>query len=331
MSRVAVSAPGKAFLCGEYAVTEGAPAIVAAVDRRVVAGFGGTKGDGYPLGPEAAATLELARQTFGPAPAPVALDRRELFEGETKLGLGSSAAGAVAVAGAVAAHHGHDLEAPAVRRRILSVALSGHEQVAPDGSGADVATATHGGFIRFERSRGRRIEVERESPPPSLVLSLIWTGTAVRTSDLLRSVKHLRASNPKGYDGIMATLREAAEHFALAFHHGEVPCITAAVRLYHETMAALGRAANAPIVDSSLAAIAEAATREGGAAKPCGAGGGDVAVAFFSDKNAARRFEVRCAANGLKPLPVTWGASGIHNSARLWARKTPAAVGFANR
>ena len=37
MSRAPVSAPGKAFLIGEYAVLEGVPALITAVDVRAVA------------------------------------------------------------------------------------------------------------------------------------------------------------------------------------------------------------------------------------------------------------------------------------------------------
>lgn len=310
MSGPAVSAPGKAFLCGEYAVTEGARAIVAAVNRRVAAWWRGT-GDGYPQGPEATAAFAEARTEFGPAPRPPVLDRRPLFHGETKLGLGSSAAGAVAVAGAVAEYQGHDLRDSSVRDRVFEVALRAHTLVAPEGSGADVATAALGGFISFQRSGDGRGRVEPVRAPESLVLSLIWTGTSVRTSDLLRQVKRLRASDPSAYHSVMSALHAGADEFAAAFVDGRIDALIEAARAYHEAMGALGGAAGAPIVDRRLAQIAQAATREGGAAKPCGAGGGDVAVAFFDDPNAAQRFEAHCTKSGLEPIEVNWGAEGV--------------------
>jgi phosphomevalonate kinase len=310
VSGLAASAPGKAFLCGEYAVTEGAQAIVAAVDRRVIAGWVGT-GDGHAVGPEASAALAIAREVFGSVPGDPILNRARLFEGSTKLGLGSSAAAAVAVAGAVAAHHGRDPTDAGVRRTVLECALRGHERVAPDGSGADVVAATHGGFVSFRRPRDRSPQVEALRAPPSLVLSLIWTGTAVRTSDLLMEVKQLRASSPSAYERTMSALREGAEELARAFSAGHVGIVIETARAYHEAMSALGRAAGAPIVDARLEEIARAAAAHGGSSKPCGAGGGDVAIAFFDDPEAAGRFERSCAEMGFKPIDVTWGAEGV--------------------
>ena len=150
MSLALVSAPGKAFVCGEYAVTQGAPAIVAAVDRRVEAGWDGT-GDGHPRGPEAEAAFSAAQEVFGAVDRSPALERGALFADGTKLGLGSSAAGAVAIVGAVAARHGNDLRDASVRRRVFECALRGHAQIAPNGSGADVAAAAYGGFVSVDR------------------------------------------------------------------------------------------------------------------------------------------------------------------------------------
>lgn len=310
MSASPVSAPGKAFLSGEYAVTEGAPAVIAAVGRRVFAHWDGT-GDGYPPGPEAEAALGLAEEAFGRAAGAPTLHRGELFRRETKLGLGSSAASAVAVAGAVAALRGHDLREPGVRDQVFEVALAGHERVAPEGSGADVASATYGGFVVFERSSHAGTRVDIVQAPASLVLSLVWTGVPVRTSDFLRRVKRLRSSNPSAYGRARAALHVGAEEFLGAFLRGKVGALIEAARAYHEAMGALGHAADVPIVDARLEQLARAAAEEGGAAKPCGAGGGDVALAFFDNPEAARRFERRCTDEGFTPIDVKWGAEGV--------------------
>ena len=97
------SAPGKLLIAGEYAVLEGAPALVAAINRRARAemrasgeartepvsplhlAIGGTLGSD---------TSELER---------LHLDTRALFLGQRKLGLGSSAAACVAGIAALSA------------------------------------------------------------------------------------------------------------------------------------------------------------------------------------------------------------------------------------
>jgi phosphomevalonate kinase len=67
----------------------------------------------------------------------------------------------------------------------------------------------------------------------------------------------------------------------------------------------------APIVEETLGLAASLAERCAGSAKPCGAGGGDVAVAFFVDADAAKRFELACIREGLHPIDVAWGALGV--------------------
>ena len=98
MNRVGASAPGKALLCGEYAVLEGAPAVVAAVDRRVTVSW---TDDVVSMPPEVEATLELGRARCGNVPGMLTVDARALRREDIKLGLGSSAAAAAAAAGGV--------------------------------------------------------------------------------------------------------------------------------------------------------------------------------------------------------------------------------------
>lgn len=309
---IQVSAPGKAFLCGEYSVTEDSNAIIAAVDRRVVAQCNAGTGDGHPVGPEALAALAAARSEFGGSSATPTLDRSALFRRGIKLGLGSSAAAAVAMAGAVAASGGHDLEDPSIRRRVFECALNGHARIAPNGSGADIAAATQGGFLEFRRDGSDDAQVRSVQPPTSLTLCLVWTGASARTSDLLLQVKRLRSSSPATYHRTMSAMQELSASFAAAFSRNDARAVVEAAKAYHAAMKALGRAADAPIVDAKLDAIARAAAREGGAAKPCGAGGGDVAVAFFDEANAAARFRAACEHAGFHPVDVQWGAVGIH-------------------
>jgi phosphomevalonate kinase len=76
-------------------------------------------------------------------------------------------------------------------------------------------------------------------------------------------------------------------------------------------MAALGRAADAPIVTEALADAARLARAVGGAAKPSGAGGGDIAIAFVPSDEAAQELRLRAADRGLVPLNVDLFAEGV--------------------
>lgn len=306
MIRVGASAPGKALLCGEYAVLEGAPTVVAAVDRRVTVSWAD---DVASMPPEVQATLELGRARCGDVPGMLAVDASALRREDIKLGLGSSAAAAAATAGAVFATHGHSLQDSTVARRVFECAFEGHASIAPQGSGADVAASTLGGFLRFRR--GDEFELEPLSAPVGLCIELVWTGHAARTSDLVAKVLELRERAPGEYRQRMARLGAVAADFVDAFGDGSAADVILAAESYAAQMANLGDSAGAPIVEAHLRRAAELAGRFSGSAKPCGAGGGDVAVAFFADPEAADAFKLACKDEGLHPIEVSWGAPGV--------------------
>ena len=307
MRPIGASAPGKALLCGEYAVLEGAPAVVAAVDRRVSVIW---SDDSEPMPPEVEATLRLARSELGPVPECLTLDVSDLQHDRVKLGLGSSAAAAVATAGASFATHGRDLDDAGTLQRIFSLALQGHASIAPQGSGVDVAASAFGGFLRFART-GDDIETRALRCPDDLVIRLVWTGHAARTSKLVGRVHALRRDDPEEYRTCMERLSELSHRFADAFETGSAAEVVAEAEAYSNAMGMLGTAARAPIVEARLKRAAELAAGFSGSAKPCGAGGGDVAVAFFLDPDAAKEFEVACKDEGLHPIDVSWGATGV--------------------
>lgn len=307
MTPVGASAPGKALVCGEYAVLEGAPAIVAAVERRVSVSW---SEDPVPMPPEVEATLVLTQAEVGPVSRSLRVDVGDLQQDRVKLGLGSSAAAAAATAGAVFATHGHDLGDPHTVQRVFACAFKGHASIAPQGSGVDVAASTFGGFLRFERT-GEQVETRAVQLPSDLVIRLVWTGHAARTSELVGMVHELQRNDAVGYRACMSRLSELCARFASAFEAGNAAEVIATAGCYSDAMGMLGDAAGAPILEERLRLVGELARRSLGSAKPCGAGGGDVAIAFFPDSDVAKGFELACRREGLHPIDVSWGATGV--------------------
>lgn len=318
------------MISGEYAVLEGARALVAAVNRRArvvldalpdaapqhdsppvasqsTAGSGGSPGVA-PFPPEVLLTRERAELAFGAVTMDLMLDVSPLREGDRKLGLGSSAAASVATAAAVAAARGLDVDAE--RHAILAAALEGHRAVAPEGSGADVLASALGGFVSLTRDE-EGIDIEVIDGAPSFVWRVVWTGSPARTSDFVRAVKGLAARDRAAYDHAIHAIDDASNRFIDAFEADDVRTGIGALRDHHHALAALGVAAGVPIVTESLAQAASFAEAEGGAAKPSGAGGGDVAIALFDDDSSAARFETRCRDAGLTPIPMGLGAEGV--------------------
>lgn len=314
--RLCVSAPGKMMVSGEYAVLRGAPALVAAVSARGKLTLRAPQGDAPPdravleRRPEAAATLAIADEAFGQSTGGfgVELDTSELASGDRKFGLGSSAAVSAAAAGAVAALAGQDPSDPDVAARIYDAAVRGHRRVAPEGSGSDIVAACFGGLRMI--TPGATEGIPDSAPvawPEGLLSSVVWTGQPARTSDLVRQVNALGERDPAALDSAMDHLGACARSFVDAFGAGDAGAIIEEVRRYHDAMASLGNAAGAPIVESRLAKVAALATASGGAAKPSGAGGGDVALGFFADSGAKDAFEAAARDAGFEVLELALG------------------------
>jgi phosphomevalonate kinase len=274
-----VIAPGKLVLTGAYAVLEGAPAIVVAVDRYAVA--------------------DVA--------APDDIDVRALHDDAgRKLGLGSSAASMVASQGARAVLRGEDPLDPLVRANLFRGVREAHAHAQKGGSGVDVAAAVHGGAIRYATD-GKDAHVRSVELPPGVVLRAFWSGTSARTSDLRARVDALRASSPLA----LASLRMIAAVAASAVDAGDARGFILAARDYGRGLDVLGHAADAPIVLPAFAQLAALARDEDDAAfLPSGAGGGDVAV-WLALTPPSAAFVDAAGSLGMRPLPLAVDRAGV--------------------
>lgn len=327
---IGASAPGKLMVSGEYAVLDGAVAVVASVDVRayarwrpraeadVSAGVGGDSPGEIVGSPqtatswrEAAQTRGLAEEALGSVHAELFIDASQLRSDNLKLGLGSSAAAAAATAGAVLATHGENLNDPEVRRRVFELALKGHKAVAAQGSGADVAASALGGFVRFQLQPAGLPDVRPLAWPASVATRVVWTGKEARTHLFVGAVREFEARDASGFGRIRDSLRDQASRFAAAIERAAGAEIVAAAADYGQEMGKLGREAGVSIMTPELERIAALARAHGGAAKPSGAGGGDVAIAFFSSESDAIAFDDACRAEALQVLDLSLGAPGV--------------------
>ena len=329
------------MISGEYVVLDGAVALVAAADARALVRWVVDR-DGSPLvahgspgsavmPPEVLLTRRLA-ETFTSMSLTtdsLTLDVSALRRDGRKLGLGSSAAAAAATAGAVFARAGRRLDDASERRAMLAIALEGHRSVAPEGSGADVAASVLGGLVRFRRDAesGAVLEASPVSFPVGTEVRIVWTGQEARTSELVRKVRALLETDRAAYERAMGALRDAATQLVEAVAANDAVALVRAASVHHDAMGKLGEAASAPIVDAGLARAARLARAHGGAAKPSGAGGGDVALAFFADADAAENFAAACPENALTLVNVALGVAGVredaaHSTAHSTARST---------
>ncbi|WP_437642037.1 hypothetical protein [Sorangium sp. So ce854] len=323
-----VRAPGKLVLSGAYAVLEGAPALVAAVDRYVLAD---------PARPAALVTDEVQAAIDAGA-----LDRAVWFDASAlrapapagssgaasrKLGLGSSAAILVATlaARAAAAAATRATEAAATTRATRAAAagqpapawdaralfldaLAAHRRAQGGGSGVDVAASVHGGVLCCRLGPGGALDVAPHALPGELAVEVFASDAAARTSDMLERVRALAARDPAAH---RALLGAAAEGATAAVAAADARALVAALDRQVDALAELGDRAGAPIVTPALRRLRPAATAEGASLAPSGAGGGDVSIFVGAAPPSAAFIEAARAA-GLDRVPMSLGAPGVH-------------------
>lgn len=292
-------APGKVVLSGAYAVLDGAPACVAAVDRYVVA-------DASRPAPLITDEVRAAR---GSAPAPW-FDAGALREAGKKLGLGSSAAILVASLGALELARRGPLSDQELARAVFEPALDAHRRAQGGGSGIDVAASAHGGTLLARRS-GAELALEPCALPEGTEVEVFACAEPASTPELVRRVRALRETDPAAYARLMGAQASAAEAAAEAIRAGARRALIAALDAQRRALAELGAAAGAPIVTIEVAELAERALLENAAFLPAGAGGGDLAV-FVGSGPSSEAFRARAGELRLRPLDLGLGARGVH-------------------
>ncbi len=297
-------APGKIVLSGAYAVLEGAPALVAAVDRYVVAD----------PGREAEIVTPEVREALhhrGAVRAPW-FDARSLRDAATdrKLGLGSSAAILVASLAALELGSEPSLDDAGLARRVFDAALCAHRIAQGGGSGIDVAASAFGGVLRFQLSSDAGIVPVTAAIelPKSLVVRVWASSSAASTAMMLAGVAALKKARPAEYRAILDELGSAAQATATATTGA---AYIAACRRQLAGLAALDRAAQVPIITPEVAELDRAAQIVGAAVLPSGAGGGDV-VLIISEQPPPADLEATARRLGLAPLDLALGARGVH-------------------
>ena len=325
MQQLRASAPGKAVVVGEYAVLSGAPAMSMALNHRARVTVSAGEGDassviapGYlsrrlrfralPGGaiewldalPEVGAHELLCRiwQRAGLAARPavaMTLDTRPFFDRATgrKIGLGSSAALAIALAAALRTLATG--EPPSDYER----ALHAHRDYqGGKGSGIDIATAHHGGLLRFQQGQAN----QRLAWPAGLAYRYFWSGSSVSTATKL-------ADMPAGGHDRLAI---AAESAIRAMSGDDVADMLAALGDYVVELAAFDRSQRLGIFAAGHRELAEAARTQGDCVyKPCGAGGGDIGIAVAPTDSALTEFSALAKRHGFSALDARLDDQGV--------------------
>jgi phosphomevalonate kinase len=351
MQSITTSAPGKLVLLGEYAVLFGAPAAVAAIDRRASVRLTARAGEDWRVmapdlvenparfGPGAANSVrwienqgygafELLEKLFEGLQGSIdlqnlpslsmTLDTRAFFEStereRTKLGLGSSAALTVALACGLEGWADGELDGePAARlRRYVDL----HRAVqGGEGSGIDVAASTLGGVVRYRLGDdGSIAEAEPLVLPGKLGLVFVWTGRSASTGDFLGRLHARRTESPGEVDPVLDELGTVSASGVEALGGDDAEAFLDAVDAFWSVLDRLGDAIDMPILSDDHRRLRQIATECGVHYKPSGAGGGDFGIAFAAEIAEVDAFGSRAEAAGYRVVDLSLDHLGLTSS-----------------
>ncbi len=290
-------APGKVVLSGAYAVLEGAPAIVAAVGRDVIA-------DGDRAADRITEEVQAAIE-HGLLPRACWFDAGALrsADGSRKLGLGSSAAILVATMAAVAGAPASD----DARAQLADLARQAHRAAQGGGSGVDVAACALGGVLVCRAAQGA-LDVQRHALPEDASITLLASAEAASTADMLARVRELRARDGATFQRLIDAASEGARAAVAAL---TAEALIAALTAQRVALAELGEASGARIVTASIGSLAATAATVGAFVGPAGAGGGDVSLLVAPRGLDVAPLVAAARALGLIALEGVIGAPGV--------------------
>ncbi len=269
MKPLIVSAPGKLHILGEHSVVYGEPALIAAIDRRVIVSTAShpdvkrsTREEKY-----IKYCLEKAFSFFGrktPDDFHITVDS-DIPMG---VGMGSSASLAVAIAGLVSQNILRELD----KEKINEIAFQCETYKHGNPSGGDNTACTYGGIIWYKRSEnGEKIIKPLSFSISKNILSkffIVNTGKPRETTkDMVMYVKKNFLTHKRSFEKIFHSQGLLVEELLHVFERGDSQKIREIIQKSEANLEKIG------VVSKIAKAIVRDVEKKGVAAKICGAGG----------------------------------------------------------
>ncbi|WP_210468897.1 phosphomevalonate kinase [Sporosarcina sp. 6E9] len=216
-----------------------------------------------------------------------------------KYGLGSSAAVVVTTITSLFKFYGLKPTA----ELIYKLSAIAHFKTQGNGSCADIAASTYGGWIQYAAFTSTWLleELRKETPirkiveqrwpsllienitsPNDLILCVGWTGNVAATAPMVTKINQLRVSRPTEYVNFIERSEKAVSKLIESFAENDVHTAIISLKENREAIQLLSDSAAVNIETPKLKALIQLADKYG-SGKTSGAGGGDCGIAFVQN------------------------------------------------
>ena len=322
--KACASAPGKIILTGEHFVVYGEPALVVAIDRRVMVkaserrdealrvvsdlGVEGIfEGDSFTLekgGPDSKRFLEPVHIAAEAVMSRIGVRRGLDLEVQSTIPIGAGLGSSSAVSVATVASVGRALGVELSQQDIADLAFVAERFVHINPSGVDPTISTYGGVILYKRGEG----IKRLQLTPNLSLVIGNTGLSRNTGSLVKYVRERRDRLPTVINPLIELAGVLTRRTVEALLEGDVQKFGELMDVNHGFLVAVG------VSNEALDRLIYAARGAGAlGAKLTGAGGGGCMVALCTRGTQATVAEAIRKAGG---IPIT--AETVETGVQVW-------------
>lgn len=246
-----------------------------------------------------------------------------------KYGLGSSAAVVVAVISAILILHS-DEKFPPTLDQIFKLAAIAHLKTQKNGSGADIAASTFGGWLVYssfkhnwvlnELQDGKKLSEILEKPWPNLSITPIkppsqlnlcvgWTKDVAATAPMINKIHIFRSRNKQAYTRFLEKSSHAVAQLIKSFEENDCNKAITSLTQSRQSLIMLSEQAGITIETSKLKDLCLAAQKFG-SGKSSGAGGGDCGIAFMNEAEPIEELHKSWLNAGIVPLKLAVSEKG---------------------
>ena len=246
-----------------------------------------------------------------------------------KYGLGSSAAVVVTTITSMFKFYECEKLQP-TKELIYKLSAIAHFKTQGNGSCADIAASTYGGWIQYaaftstwlldelrnETPIRKIVEkswpsllIENITPPAGLILCVGWTGNVAATAPMITKINHLRDSWPIEYANFIEQSERAVSSLITSFENNDSTLAISCLTHNREAINLLSDSAGVNIETPKLKTLIQLAEKYG-SGKTSGAGGGDCGIAFVQDEKAAEQLYKEWKSEAILPLRLHVSKNG---------------------